>query len=82
MTCSPNPTWMHNTVFLLNDMQFFAFVAIPPGYQNRFTIDGTGSTGKRYTASLSQVAAINRNNLQELEIIIKVSKRLLQIRLM
>jgi hypothetical protein len=57
-------------------MQFFAIVAIPPGYQNRFTISGTGSTGKRYTASLSQVAAINRNNLQELEIIIKVSKRL------
>ena len=73
---------MHNTVSLLNDMQFFAIVAIPPGYQNRFTISGTGSTGKRYTGSLSQVAAINRNNLQELEIIIKVSKRLLQIRLM
>ena len=48
---------------------------IPPGYQNRFTISGTGSTGKRYTASLSQVAAINRNNLQELEIIIKAAEQ-------
>jgi hypothetical protein len=61
--------------------RFLSFYS-SPGYQNRFTISGTGSTGKRYTASLSQVAAINRNNLQDLEIIIKVSKRLLQIRLM
>ena len=58
-------------------MNNFAIIAIPSGYQNRFAISGTGSTGKRYTASLAQVAAINRNNLQELEIIIKVSERLL-----
>ncbi|CAG2241920.1 unnamed protein product [Mytilus edulis] len=45
---------------------------IPSGYANRFGISGSANSGKLYTASLSQVLAINRTTVQDLEIIIKV----------
>ncbi|VDI20213.1 protocadherin Fat 4, partial [Mytilus galloprovincialis] len=47
---------------------------IPSGYANRFAISGSANSGKLYTASLSQVQAINRNTVQDLEIIIKATE--------